>query len=126
MRPACLLALLLPLPAATVLAVPPLCVPAPVEHYEPRTFLGYACRGDCDQHKAGFAWAVRWGVTDPGICAALDAARAEGCRVHAQERLAPELAGERWARENEITVRCLCDGAGPRFAAGCRHGLLQP
>jgi hypothetical protein len=56
----------------------------------------------------------------------LDGARAEGCRAHAEERLAPEQAGERWARENEITDRCLCDGAGAGFAAGCRRALAEP
>jgi hypothetical protein len=124
MRFGCLL--MLWLSAATALAVPPLCPPVPVEHYEPRTFLGYACRGDCDLHKAGFAWAVRWGVSDARVCDRLDGERAEGCRAHAEERLAPEQAGERWARENEVTERCFCEGAGAGFAAGCRRALELP
>ncbi len=124
MRFSCLL--MLSLSAAPALAAPPLCPPVPLEHYEPRTFFGYACRGDCDLHKAGFAWAVRWGVSDAQVCSSLDAERAEGCRAYAEEHLAPEQAGERWARENEITSRCLCDGAGVGFAAGCRQALAPP
>ena len=30
-----------------------------------------------------------------------------------------EQAGFEWARENELDDDCRCDGAGPRFAAGC-------
>jgi len=124
MRPrGLLLPLLLLVPAGSALAVPPLCPAVPVEHYEPRTFLGYACRGDCDLHKEGFAWAVRWGVSDPRLCDGLDPLRAEGCRVYAEDRLAPEEAGERWAQENEIAARCFCEGAGAGFAAGCRHAV---
>ena len=118
-----LLALLLLVPVESALAAPPLCPTVPVERYEPRTFLGYACRGDCDLHKAGFAWAVRWGVSDPRLCDGLEPPRDEGCRVHVEDGLSPEEAGARWAHENEIGARCLCDGAGAGFAAGCRRAL---
>ena len=91
--------------------------------YEPRTFLGYACAGDCEAHKAGFAWAERHGIADAAACMLADRSAAQGCRVYVEEAVTAELAGFEWARENEIAEPCRCYGAGPGFAAGCRAYL---
>ena len=97
--------------------------PGARERYESRTFLGYACEDDCERHKAGFAWAERHRVRGLARCAQLMRVEAEGCRVFIEWRLAPEAAGDRWARENEIADPGLCDGAGERFRVGCLRYL---
>jgi hypothetical protein len=94
--------------------------PASRVPYEPRSFLGYACRGDCEDHKQGFAWAAARGVAEVAGCAVLEDAAAEGCRAWVEERHSPVQAGLRWARENEVQQPNRCSGAGPAFAAGCR------
>ncbi len=98
------------------------CAGTPVSRvpYEPRSFLGYACRGDCEDHKQGFAWAAARGAAGVADCAALEDAAAEGCRAWVEERHSPAQAGLRWARENEVQQPDRCLGAGPAFAAGCR------
>jgi hypothetical protein len=97
------------------------CAAADRVPYEPRVFLGYACRdGECAAHKAGFAWADRQGVADTQACAeAEDDAFVEGCRAFAEQSVTAEQSGFEWARDNELGDDCLCGGAGPRFAAGC-------
>jgi hypothetical protein len=89
--------------------------------YAARSFHGRACRdGDCAAHKAGVGWADRQGLADAAACAeAEDAAFVEGCRAFAELAVTAEQSGFEWARENELVDDCLCDGAGPRFAAGC-------
>jgi hypothetical protein len=121
------------MPAALVLIsvvlgnpLPGVCPSTPVERYEPRSFLGYACEDDCERHKAGFAWAESNGVADLSACATLDPAAAEGCRAFVEEPMTPEQAGERWARENEIEAPCLCAGAGERFGVGCSRAVSIP
>jgi hypothetical protein len=86
-----------------------------------RTFLGYACReAECAAHKAGFAWADRHGVTDAAACVdAEDVAFGEGCRAFTELAATAEQSGFEWARANALPDDCSCDGAGPRFAAGC-------
>lgn len=96
------------------------------ERYEPRTFLGYACEDDCRRHLAGFAWAARRRLSEPGSCDVLGPAAADGCRAFIEERLTPEEAGYRWALENEIADPRECEGAGKRFRAGCRRQLPDP
>jgi hypothetical protein len=96
------------------------------EHYEPRTFLGYACYGECEQHKAGFAWAESRRPADAAACDSLPPLAAEGCRIYVDEPLSPERIGQRWAVENEINRRCACDGAGERFRRGCLEAVLTP
>lgn len=85
------------------------------------TFLGHACREPgCAAHKAGFAWADRLGLVDSAACAdAEDAAFLEGCRAFTEVAVTAEQSGFEWARANALPDDCLCDGAGPRFAAGC-------
>lgn len=93
------------------------------ERYEPRTFFGYACAQDCTDHKGGFAWAERHGITDPAACALASPRAADGCRAYAEQAVTAEQAGFDWASENEVTDRCLCGGAGRRFEAGCEAYL---
>lgn len=102
------------------------CPTAPAERYEPRSFFGYACDGDCERHKAGFAWAQSHAIADASACGALGRAEAEGCRAYAEESVASDEAGFRWALENEVQVACLCAGAGERFLAGCVRALGVP
>lgn len=102
---------------------------APRYANEALTFLGYDCDAGCEQEKAGFAWAERHAVTEPGVCEAgrddLGDGWARGCRAHAEESTTPEEAGERWAMENELGSGRWCDGAGPRFRAGCLGYVLR-
>jgi hypothetical protein len=102
------------------------CPTAPAERYEPRSFFGYACDGDCERHKTGFAWAESHAVADASLCGALGRAEAEGCRAYVGEPVASDEAGFRWALENEVQVACLCAGAGERFLAGCLRALGVP
>jgi len=95
-------------------------------HYEPRTFLGYACEDDCRRHKAGYEWAETHHAVSPASCLPLDAAEAEGCEAYVEAPGAAESAGFRWALENEISSRCECGGAGTRFLAGCERALGMP
>ena len=85
------------------------------------SFLGYACREpECAAHKAGFGWADRRGISDPAACADTnDVAFGEGCRAFAELAITAEQSGFEWARANALPDDCFCDGAGPRFAAGC-------
>jgi len=89
--------------------------------YAERSFLGYECEEPaCEAHKAGFAWADRWGITDPLACDTAGLAGFEqGCRAFAEDTVTAEQSGFEWARENEVADDCLCGGAGPRFQAGC-------
>ena len=96
------------------------------ERYEPRSFMGYVCEGDCERHKAGFGWAEQHAVTDPVACEPLGRLEAEGCRSYLEESLSPKQAGYRWALENEVSDACLCHGAGERFRAGCRRAVAVP
>jgi len=86
-----------------------------------RMFLGYVCREpECAAHKAGFAWADRHGVTEAAACAqAEEVAFGEGCRAFTELAATAEQSGFEWARANALPDDCSCDGAGPRFAAGC-------
>jgi hypothetical protein len=116
--------------AAPATARPSACSEADRNPYAPRGFHGHECRdGDCSAHKAGFGWADRQGLADAAACAAAeDAAFVEGCRVFAELAVTAEQSGFVWARENELDDDCLCDGAGPRFAAGCEafvHGFAR-
>ena len=95
-------------------------------HYEPRSFLGYACADDCERHKAGFAWAAQRELTDSTECRALGPVESEGCLAWIEEGIDAEAAGFRWALENEIASPCLCDGAGRAFRTGCLRYLAPP
>jgi len=95
-------------------------------HYEPRTFLGYACDDDCQRHKDGFRWAEQRAFTDARSCAPLGHLEAQGCRAYVDESFDAKAAGERWAIENEIADPCLCNGAGERFRAGCTGAAVIP
>lgn len=96
------------------------------ERYEPRTFLGYGCEDDCQRHKAGFAWAARRRLSEPGSCDVLGPAPEEGCRAFVEERLTPEEAGYRWALENEVVDPGECEGAGACFRRGCLQLVAMP
>lgn len=95
-------------------------------HYEPRTFLGYACEDDCRRHKQGFRWAEQWAVTDARSCESLGDLEAQGCRAYVDASSDAESAGNHWAIENEIADPCLCNGAGERFRAGCTDAAAIP
>jgi hypothetical protein len=97
------------------------CAVADREPHAARSFLGHACHDDdCAAHKAGFGWADRQGLADAAACAAAeDEAFVEGCTAFVELVVTAEQSGFAWARENEFDDDCLCDGAGPRFAAGC-------
>lgn len=103
--------------------VPAACAPTQRTFYAPWVFFGNVCRGTCREQKAGFAWAERGGIANPGTCADLPAGRREGCRAYVEHPATPELAGFEWARENEVGDACECGGAGPAFEAGCRAYL---
>jgi hypothetical protein len=111
---------LVALPGLSVAA----CPGTGAERYEARTFLGYACDGDCEEHKSGYAWAGRHGITHAGACNLPRARMREGCRAFAEGRLSPLQAGFEWALENEVVDPCECQGAGPAFETGCR-GFLR-
>jgi hypothetical protein len=120
--------------AALCLLVPAGLLPSPASacrelgraHYEPRSFLGYACEDECQRHKRGFHWAEQWAVTDARSCEPLGRLEAQGCRAYLDEWSDAEAAGGRWAIENEIADPRLCDGAGARFRAGCATAAEMP
>jgi len=117
----CVYCMLVAAPRATAT-----CTDPRVLRYEPRTFLGYACEGDCERHRAGFRWGESHSVKDPRQCAPLPQPEAEGCAAYVDAGQDAEGAGVRWAVENEIVRPCQCDGAGERFRAGCRGALQMP
>jgi hypothetical protein len=102
------------------------CPPAARERYEPRSFLGYACRDDCQRHKSGYDWARRQRARRSAACAALAGPEQEGCLAYVEEPLTPGEAGQLWASENEIADASLCDGAGEEFGSGCRRAVALP
>ena len=89
----------------------------------PWAFFGYACAGACAEHKAGFAWAERNGISHAAACNGPTPAFVEGCRTYSESIVTAEQAGFEWARENEVSDTCACAGAGPRFEAGCEAYL---
>jgi hypothetical protein len=56
---------------------------APVAHSQ--EFHGYACTDDCSGHRAGYAWAERHDITDPGDCGGNSQSFIEGCQAYAEE-----------------------------------------
>ena len=102
------------------------CGDSGAERYEPRTFLGYACEDDCQQHKLGFRWAEQHAVTDSAQCARLARAKAEGCAAFVEEGRDASAAGATWAFENEIAHQSDCEGAGEHFFIACLRQLSKP
>ena len=47
------------------------------------SFHGFGCLQSCDDHKAGYRWAVRHGVRRPSECGGLSWGFIEGCAAHA-------------------------------------------
>ena len=60
-----------------------LLLPAPVLAAD---FHGYPCTQDCSGHKAGYEWAERNGITDPGDCGGNSNSFIEGCMAWAEEQ----------------------------------------
>lgn len=54
---------------------------------EAETFNGYDCTSDCSGHEAGYNWAERKGITDPGNCGGNSRSFIEGCQSYAEEQL---------------------------------------
>lgn len=50
-----------------------------------KTYKGYECTGDCSGHKAGYDWAQRKGITDPGDCGGNSSSFIEGCKSYVGE-----------------------------------------
>ncbi|HEY9553765.1 hypothetical protein [Allosphingosinicella sp.] len=46
-------------------------------------FFGFGCVENCREQKAGYRWAVRHDIADPGDCAGLTWAFLEGCAAYA-------------------------------------------
>jgi hypothetical protein len=46
-------------------------------------FFGFGCLDDCRGQEAGYRWAIRHNVSDPGDCAGLTWAFLEGCVAYA-------------------------------------------
>ena len=53
------------------------------------TFQGYECTVDCSGHEAGYEWANRNGITDPGDCGGNSQSFVEGCQAFAEENYDP-------------------------------------
>lgn len=49
------------------------------------SIAGQGCTQDCGGHEAGYAWAERNGITDPGQCGGSSWSFIEGCRAYADE-----------------------------------------
>ncbi len=45
------------------------------------SFHGYACYGDCADHRAAYEWAQREGVTDVARCRHISRTFSEGCKA---------------------------------------------
>lgn len=52
----------------------------------PRQFKGYHCTQNCSGHRAGYEWAQRRGITDPGQCGGNSQSFIEGCEAWAESR----------------------------------------
>jgi hypothetical protein len=50
-----------------------------------REFQGDGCTDDCSGHRAGYAWAESYGITDPDDCGGNSQSFIEGCRAYAEE-----------------------------------------
>lgn len=51
-------------------------------------FKGSPCTKDCSGHKAGYAWAAKKSITDPGDCRGRSESFVKGCRIYAEEQSA--------------------------------------
>lgn len=47
------------------------------------TFEGYDCEDDCSGHRAGWDWAERKAITNPGDCSGKSQSFIEGCQAYA-------------------------------------------
>jgi hypothetical protein len=56
--------------------------------YEPQTFDGNDCIGDCSGHEAGYDWAEEKGIDDPDDCGGNSNSFIEGCESYAEEQQA--------------------------------------
>jgi hypothetical protein len=54
--------------------------------YEPQTFKGNDCTGDCSGHEAGYNWAEKKGITDPNDCGGNSSSFIEGCESYTEEQ----------------------------------------
>lgn len=57
-----------------------------IPSYNPPTFHGNTCTGDCSGHEAGYDWAEEKGITDPDDCGGNSTSFIEGCESYAQEQ----------------------------------------
>lgn len=49
------------------------------------SFNGYPCTDDCSGHQAGYDWAERNGIADPGDCGGNSQSFIEGCQSYTEE-----------------------------------------
>jgi len=49
------------------------------------TFKGYKCTQDCSGHKAGYKWAKKKGIKNPGDCTGKSQSFIEGCWAYAEK-----------------------------------------
>jgi len=54
-------------------------------NYATPTFNGYECTDDCSGHEAGYNWAEKNGIIDPGDCGGKSNSFIEGCEAYAEE-----------------------------------------
>lgn len=86
------------IPTKTVPVSPPIRQQAPIIEdselvdYEPQTFKGSACTGDCSGHEAGYDWAEEKDIDDPSDCGGNSNSFIEGCESYAEEQ--QELSDE--------------------------------
>jgi hypothetical protein len=55
-------------------------------NYEPQTFGGNDCIGDCSGHEAGYNWAEEKDIDDPSDCGGNSNSFIEGCETYAEEQ----------------------------------------
>ncbi len=59
-----------------------------------QVFHGYPCTHDCSGHQAGYEWAQRKDIVDPGSCGGNSTSFIEGCRAAAEEANSDDHDGE--------------------------------
>ena len=57
------------------------------------SFDGFGCLGSCDDHLAGYRWALRHEITAPKTCAGLSWGFVEGCAAYTLTPRTPSASG---------------------------------
>lgn len=79
------------IPTKSILTIPsikqtPIIEDSEPVDYEPQTFKGDDCIGDCSGHEAGYNWAEEKGIDDPSDCGGNSSSFIEGCESYAEEQ----------------------------------------